>query len=491
MINLKKIKKSFAMICALILVAGLLAPGAMAAEPIELTASSAIVTELTSGTTLVSSQPDLVQNPGSVTKVVSLYALCTALFSGKADLRDEVTITEGMMHSEANVIPVREGEILRYEDLLYLMFMDYSETAAYAAAEYAFGSADNLVAAMNAFADDCGCENTLFTNITGDYDENQHTTPADLVRMLLAASQNSVFMSVFSAKSYTVRDTNKSISRLLTTSNQLQRTGSSYYCAECTGGRFGGTAEGYTTVSLSVDEESGMELIVIVSGALSKDDSYQDAKKLIRWTFDGFSWKTVVNAGENIASVPVDLGRDTDHVVAVPDNDVTVMLDNDIQPEDFTREVILYAGDEGLQAPVEKGQRLGELHLIYQGKEYASAALVAAKPIDLMRIEYLKRTIKDTAKSAGIITLLVVMVVLLGLYLVYAFSYRAYRLAKKGQVSAIKKRLKQERRAAANPRGSLEAKEDTRKLPSPELMEEGLETETDLEIGEETKEEEI
>lgn len=471
MIYMKKLKKSFVLVCVLALLLGLVSPAASAAESVELVSPSAIVTELTSDSTLLSSQPDLVQNPGSVTKVISLYALCAALFDGTADLRDEVTISEGMMHTEYSVIPVKQDEVLRYEDLLYLMFMDYSETAAYAAAEYAMGSEEKLVAAMNSFADACGCENTRFTNITGAYDENQYTTPADLVRMILAASQNSVFMSVFSAKSYTVRDTNKSISRLLTTSNQLQKTGSSYYCPECTGGRFGGTADGYTTVSLSVDEESGMELIVIVSGSASKEESYQDAKKLIRWTFDGFSWRTIVNGGENITSVPVDLGRGTDHVVAVTPEDVTVMLDNEISVEDFTREVFLYSGEEGIQAPVEKGQKLGELHLLYEGQEYAKSDLVAAKPIDLMRIEYLKRTVKNSAESAGVLTLLLVMAVLLGVYLVYAFSYRAYRVAKKGQMSAIKKRLRQERQAAVSPNGGPQPKEDTRKLPVEEIKE--------------------
>jgi len=445
MIYMKKLKKSFLLACVLALVLGLVSPAASAAAPVELLSPSAIVTELTSDSTLLSSQPDLVQNPGSVTKVISLYALCSALFNGTVDLRDEVTVTESMLHTEYSVIPVKQDEVLRYEDLLYLMFMDYSETAAYAAAEHAMGSEEKLVAAMNAFADACGCENTHFTNITGAYDENQYTTPADLVRMILAASQNSVFMSVFAAKSYTVRDTNKSISRLLTTSNQLQKTGSGYYCPECTGGRFGGTADGYTTVSLSVDEESGMELIVIAANAESKAESYTDAQKLIRWTFDSFSWRTVLLAGENITTVPVDLARDTDHVVAVPAGDIRLMLDNSINIEDFTREVVLY--EDTLTAPVEKGQAVGKLHLLYKGAEYADIELVTAKPVDLMRMEYMKRIVSQTAKSAGVITLLTVLVVMLGAYLLYAISYRGYRLGKKTKYASIRKKLKAQRKS--------------------------------------------
>ncbi len=446
MIRTKIIKKCLPVLCALALLCGILTPCAGAAEAVELVSPSVIVTELTSGTTLLSSQPARRLNPGSVVKVFSLYMMCSACFEGDASLRDRVTVTESMLQTDSGILGLKVDEVLKYEDLLYLMFMDYSETAAYAAAVHAAGSAEALVKRMNAFADECGCENTVFTNITGAYDEAQHTTGEDLVRMIRVASQNSLFMKVFSARTYTVDETNKAISRVLVTSNQLQRSGSSYFCPECTGGRFGGISDGYTTISLSQSEESDMSLIVLVSGAGTMDDSYSDASKLIRWTFDAFSWRTIVEAGENITQVSVDLGRDTDHVVAVPAHEVSVMLDNDILVEDFQREIVIYAADRGITAPVDKGQLLGEMHLTYRGTEYASVDLVAAKPVELMRMEYLKRLIANTAKNKSVITLLTVLVIVLAAYLLYALTYRAYRIGKKGRNAVIKKRLRDRRR---------------------------------------------
>ena len=445
MIRTKIIKKCLLLFCALAMICGTLAPCAGASDAVELVSPSAIVTELTSDTILLSSEPGRRLNPGSIVKVISLYVLCSACFEGDADLRDKVTITENMLHTDNGILGLKTEEVLKYEDLLYLMFMDYSETAAYAAAIHAAGSSEALVGRMNDFAKECGCENTVFTNITGEYDEVQHTTGEDLVRMIRAASHNSLFMKVFSARTYTVDETNKAISRVLVTSNQLQRSGSSYFCPECTGGRFGGISEGYTTISLSQSEESDMTLIVLVSGAASMDESYTDASNLIRWTFDGFSWRTIVEAGENITQVSVDLGRDTDHVVAVPAHAVSVMLDNDILVEDFQRDIVIYAADRGVTAPVEKGQLLGEMHLIYKGTEYASVDLVAAKPVELMRMEYLKRLVANTAKNKGVITLLTILVVMLAAYLLYALTYRAYRIGKKGRYAVIKRRLRERR----------------------------------------------
>ena len=468
MIRTKIIKKCLPVLFVLALLCALLTPCAGAAEAVELVSPSVIVTELTSGTTLMSSEPARRLNPGSIVKVISLYMLCSACFEGDAELRDRVTITESMLHTDSGFLGLKEEEVLKYEDLLYLMFMDYSETAAYAAAIHAAGSAEALVTRMNAFAAECGCENTVFTNITGDYDEAQHTTGEDLVRMIRVASQNSLFMKVFSSRTYTVDDTNKAISRALVTSNQLQRSGSSYFCPECTGGRFGGISEGYTTISLSQSEESDMTLIVLVSGALTMDESYTDASRLIRWTFDGFSWRTIVEAGENITQVSVDLGRDTDHVVAVPEHAVSVMLDNDILAEDFQREIVIYAADKGVTAPVEKGQLLGEMHLVYRGTEYASVDLVAAKPVELERLEYLKRLIASTIKNKDVITLVTVLVILLGVYLLYALIYRGYRIGKKGRNAVIKRRLRARRRldgGIATEEGSTGKKAKITELP--------------------------
>ena len=57
MIRTKIIKKCLPVLCALALLCGFLAPCAGAAEAVELVSPSVIVTELTSGTTLLSSQP--------------------------------------------------------------------------------------------------------------------------------------------------------------------------------------------------------------------------------------------------------------------------------------------------------------------------------------------------------------------------------------------------------------------------------------------------
>lgn len=462
MTGFKICKKTLALLLALVLLVGALAPAALADPdeeeeteekvldsglPIPLASPSEIVIELSSDTVLLSRDAGRTVNPGSIAKIAALYVLCSECFKGRVDLKTEVTVTEEMMAGGSGVIPVKMEEVLTFQDLLYLMYSDYSDTAAYAAAITAVGSADNLVKEMNSFARSCQCTNTLFTNITGAYDEEMHITPADLVLMLRRAMQNSLFMEVFTARSYIVPETNKSISRSLYTSNLLQRSSSGYYRAACCGGRFAGLADGYTTVALAEKEDSEMQLLIIVSGGLTTDDNYGDAGNLIDWVLETFEWRTLCHAGEAVASVPVEMGKGSDHVNVGPASDINAMLDIGLDTEKFTRKVTLY--DESVTAPVEKGTVLGEVSIQYQGEEYGHAALVANSPVELNTVSYLKNEIKETAGQKGIIKLLKYVGILVACYLVYAVIHWVVRIIIRVHRTQKKRTLRRERRRNA------------------------------------------
>lgn len=495
MIHTRFYKNSFVFFLVLVFLFGLMAPMALADPdddaagemeenavltnaaddilPVELVSPSAVVIELSSNTTLLSHDPHYQVNPGSIAKIAALYVLCSECFKGGADLKDRVVITSDVLMGGSGVIPLKVDEELSFEDLLYLMYMDYSDTAAYAAAVHAMGSADNLVTAMNAFAEACQCKDTVFTNITGAYDEAMRVSPADIVLMLNRAMQNTLFMEVFSARSYTVHDTNKSIGRSLITSNQLQRSGSDYYRPNCIGGRFAGLSDGYTTISLSKNSETEMELLVIVSGAVTSEDNYSDTIRLIDWVVNNYEWRTLCRSGETLASVSVAMGRGTDHVNLGPEKDVNAMLDMDIDLEDFEQQILLYDETE-LVAPLEKGTVLGEVHFIYAGKDYASVHLVANSPVELNTFSYLKNEVTSTLESSGVMKLLKIVGILLACYLFYAVVHWLLRLIKKIRYAAAKRKLKKERIEGTHPYDPTMVNTNTRRMiPMPVLSDSG------------------
>lgn len=433
MANTLFFKKFLTFFCVLALLTVCLAPCALAAEPVEVGSESIYVTELESGNTLKSINENAKFNPGSITKLMTLYAIASSCYDGKAALDDVVTITSDVMSSDSGVIPLKEGEEFTLEQLMYLMYMDYSDTAGIAAAVHVAGSYDSFVSLMNRTARSLGMENTHFANILGSFNEEQYTTAKDLVTFLNAAIQNSVFLQVFSDTTYLVPDTNKSISRSLVSGNSLQKRSSSYYSEQCDGGRNGGFSDyGFATLSLSETQDSNMKLIVVTAGNASRDGAYEDAHKLIEWTYNNFSWQTIATVSDNIAKVPIEMGDGSDYVVASPESDVVVMLDDTIPENSFKKEIVIYSEITGekLVAPIEKGEILGELKITYRNETIGQVRLVANKNIELAKKAFFKSEVERTFKSSKLYWAVIIILILVVLYLIYSIIFYVLRVVK-------------------------------------------------------------
>lgn len=460
MVCIRKFKKILIFILGLVLMLSSMCLQTLAAEQIEYTSPSVIVTELVSGTTIISQDPDMQIAPGGITKIAALYVIAKECFAGNVSLDDTVTITEDMIGTEYGNIPLREGEVFTLEHLIYLFYMDYSNTAAYAAAIHTAGSVDNFIAKMNDAVKSAGCNNTFFTTMNGYYGEEQKTTPADIVAFVKMAIQNSIFKTVFTTANYLVPETNMSISRNLMTTNLSQQKGSKYGSSYCIGGKQGGHDDtGYTSITLSElqndedDEENEitepeMELIVIVAGAPTSAESYADAYNLIEWTFANFSWNTIVYEGEVIERVPVEMASGTDYVVVSSNSDISALIDNAIEITEFDREIIIYPPDEGetYVAPISKGDIMGELTISYKGVVYGRATLVANQDIRLKHWAFFRSEFKVAFKDSGLRWIVIVVCVLLFVYIIYSALFWYKRIKKKRRINTVKKQLITERR---------------------------------------------
>lgn len=446
-----KFKKILIILCIVAAALSAVPAHALAAEPIETSSPSVIVAELSSDTVLMSENPDMSINPGGLVKIAALYVLARECFRGAVSLSDEITVTQSVMAKDSGQIPLKEDEALTLEQLMYLMYMDYSDTAAMAAAVHAAGSVEGFVQKMNEIADESGCADTHFTNVTGADDDSQHTTPSDMLLILENAMQNSVFMDVFTSASYTVGETNKSIARSMGTPNLLQRPGSDYYVRACKGGRLGGfSGKGYATISLSEGADTGMQLIVITAGGEEYGGSYKDAYGIISWTFDNFSWQTVIKAGDAITRIPIEMGSGTDYVAVGTNKDINVLTDNEISALDFDRQITVYSERDGekLKAPVKRGEVLGELTLSHGGKVYGTVPLVASRDVDLMRWEYFKSEVRGTIRSSGIIWCIAAIIAMVLAYLVYAVLFWRRQAKLRQESRAAREEMIARRRSA-------------------------------------------
>ncbi|MGI6264706.1 MAG: D-alanyl-D-alanine carboxypeptidase family protein [Acutalibacteraceae bacterium] len=251
------------------------------------------------------------------------------------------------------------GDVWTLRDLVCVSAIqsagDVVETLAIALA----GSEAAFVDKMNALAaDDLGCENTRFTNVTGLDDRDQHSTAADTYRIMRGVMKYPDLQQMLGL-SYCEITPKKGAAVTLPASTNLLRVSTDSYYAPTLFGRSGWsdlTGPGVAAVARA----DGYDYMVVVMGCDGQDGAahFADAKALFRWAFRDLTLATLRTKNDPVTSVPVRLCWDDDRVQLVPSADVNAVIPESLD----TGALVVKAVDlpDTVLAPVEKGQVLGK-----------------------------------------------------------------------------------------------------------------------------------
>ena len=83
--------------------------------------------------------------------------------------------------------------------------------------------------------------------------------------------------------------------------------------------------------------------------------------------------------------------------------------------------------DAALVLPDGAGTVLGEAHVFYDGREFASVRVVASGSVDLNRWEYFKQRIRAFLSQTEVLIVIGAVVLLLAAYLALVIRYRSLR----------------------------------------------------------------
>ena len=104
----------------------------------------------------------------------------------------------------------------------------------------------------------------------------------------------------------------------------------------------------------------------------------------------GITRQVILGTDELIDEVPVALSQEQNSVKVHPAEEIECLISNDIDPEkDITREVKFY--QDSVDAPVTKGQELGEITLSYGDTVYGTVKLLADEDVSASRILVFRR----------------------------------------------------------------------------------------------------
>lgn len=360
-------RKALSWIFALALFLGnLVVPSQVYGAVLETDAVSAILMDAESGQILFEKEIHKELPPASVTKLMTLLVAADAVQSGRVNLTDKVTASEGASSLGGSQIYLEPGETFSLEEMLISIAVGSANDACYAVAEHISGTHEAFVEDMNKKAKEIGANHTHFVNAYGLPAEGHYTSAYDLALMGREALKYPLVRKLTSMKEYDLRDGKF---KLWNTNKLL------WWYEGADGFKTGWTSEANYCLASTVERE-GLRLIAVVMGVPQVRGHFSESMKLYNYGFANFTHKEYAPANQKQGVIEVRKGMEQE-VVAVTEKalGVTVQKGND---KNIWAETKL---NPDVEAPVKAGQKVGEI-LLYRDKELiASVNLVAEKDI--------------------------------------------------------------------------------------------------------------
>jgi serine-type D-Ala-D-Ala endopeptidase (penicillin-binding protein 7) len=175
-----------------------------AAQPVrdpKLKSSSVLIIDQSDSTVLYSRHADVAMPIASITKLMTALVVLDA----KQSLDEPLQITDSERDLPKSAFSrLTVGTTLSRGDLMHLALMSSENRAAHALGNNYPGGMPAMVAAMNAKATALGMTHSHFVDPTGLSSENV-ASPADLSKLVIAASHNSTIREYSTDKSYAVK----------------------------------------------------------------------------------------------------------------------------------------------------------------------------------------------------------------------------------------------------------------------------------------------
>jgi D-alanyl-D-alanine carboxypeptidase (penicillin-binding protein 5/6) len=341
-------------------------PQAPMPPPPSFDARAWVLMDFASGQIIASQNPDQREEPASLTKIMTDYAVSAELAAGKVHMDDPVFISEhawkaGGASTDGSTSFLAVNSKVPLKDLLYGMIIQSGNDAAIALAEHVAGSEDTFAGLMNAYAQRLGMRNTHFVNASGYPAPAHYSTARDIAILSRALIRD--FPDDYKISAMKEFQWNGI--------TQHNRNTLLWRDSSVDGIKTGHTNEAGFCLAASA-KRGDARMIAVVMGAPSDRDRANDAEALLEYGFRFYETHDLFAAGKPLAmprlwkgqSNALPLGLTQDAVVTFPRgkySELKATLDIPAR----------------LIAPFKQGQQVGMLHVTLEGKSVLDAPLVA------------------------------------------------------------------------------------------------------------------
>lgn len=340
-------------------------PAAALAAPPRVTSDNAVLMEVETGQIHFARKENVRADPASLTKIMT-----AVVAAENGNLSDVVTVgSRAASVSMGSVIDLRKGEKITLDELLKAALVCSANDSTVAIAEHVGGSHDRFVKMMNAKAAALGLHGTRFVNTNGYHHPNHYTTAYDLAVLTRYAFGIPRINELVQTPETTVRWVEpEKREEKISNSNRLLL----------------GDYEGINGVKTGTTPTAGNCLIAsasrdgrrLIAVALHSDNRYRDCKNMLDYGFNVVKPVTVVEPDEQLASAEV-AGGLYPSVGVVAEKSLEIKID----PDNLPRLERKLTTSDSPRAPVRRGQALGEVVCLLDGRPIGRVGLVAASDV--------------------------------------------------------------------------------------------------------------
>lgn len=397
-----------------------------------LNAEAALLISPDTGMVLYEKNADERRYPASTTKIMTALIVLENVTDLSETVTAEASDFEHVTADSSNA-DIKEGEIVTIEDLLYALMLPSANEAAYMLARHVGGTWENFVDMMNERAAELGCTGTHFSNPCGLHEEDHYSTARDLYKIGYAAMQDETFANIVNTVQHKMAKTNMHEERKIYTTNMLIFSSyAAYAYPYCQGIKTGHTSEAGNCF-VGYAEYGDAKLYSVVMGC---DDhsteypeiaaSFTDTSALCKWGFENFTSKTIVQQGDTIKEIGVNLSTDTDRLVLTTKSDLVSLVPVDIDMDALLKGAVITAPDE-VNAPIKAGDVIGSVTYSYGGVDYGTVELVALSDVEVSQVLYYADKLSHFFQSTVFKVILIVLAVFVVLYILFNLTFGGMR----------------------------------------------------------------
>lgn len=375
-------KKSVTWVLFFALAAALLVPTKAGADTVDAKAESYVLMDADSGKVLLAKNEHKKLAPASMTKLMTLILAAKDLQAGKVRLKDQVVTSENAWKMGGSQVYLEPGEKMSFEDMLIAIAVGSANDACVAVAEHLDGTHQNFVARMNQEAKLMGLKDTHFVNSYGLPAAGHLTSAFDMAMIARNALVYPKILEYVAIKEYNLR---QGEFKLYNTNKLL------WWYEGADGFKTGWTDEAKYCLTASAKRD-GLRLISVVMASPEKNGHFRDSMQLLNYGFARYSFKSFFSKGSTCGTVKVGKGVNENVPVAAEDDVGAISIKGEEKKISNKKEILAY-----VNAPVAKGQKLGEVQIYRDGDLVKQVNLVACH--DVPRAGLWKEILKICAET--------------------------------------------------------------------------------------------